>query len=161
MVKIALVGYGHDGRAVGKTGEGNGYAYVVNDNVRIGNVINPISTAKKKDGTETKFATTGKVNKLYSGNTAKGQEQIQKAGNGSLDNITKLYKGNEVGASGDKKRDIQTANGNYVSEYELQARAGNMAEYKIANPNAKFSQNSKDTFEEYSKPYIPPKRSND
>ena len=37
MAKFALVGYGSDGRGVGRTEQG--YTYVVNDNVRTGDTI--------------------------------------------------------------------------------------------------------------------------
>ena len=56
MAKFARVGYGHDGRGAGSTGEG--YIYVVNDNVRAGDILQPIAhNAHSKKA----FVTTGKV----------------------------------------------------------------------------------------------------
>ena len=52
MAKFARVGYGHDGRGAGATGEG--YIYLVNDNVRAGDILQPIAH-NKKSGKEILF----------------------------------------------------------------------------------------------------------
>jgi len=57
MAKFAQVGYGHDGRGIGQT-EG-GYTYIVNDNVRTGDLIVPIPAFNVKAGRD--VLTTSKV----------------------------------------------------------------------------------------------------
>ena len=54
MAKIALVGYGSKGNGIGKTDDG--YAYVVNDNVRTGQTLQPVAT-NWRSGRQ--FVTTG------------------------------------------------------------------------------------------------------
>lgn len=55
MAKFAQVGYGHDGRGGMEQG---GYTYVVNDNVRTGDMLVPLV---KHAGNGNVFVTTGKV----------------------------------------------------------------------------------------------------
>lgn len=61
MVKFAKVGYGSDGRGLGKTTDG--YTYVVNDNVRAQDIIYPSAyniPAKRIIGTTGRVLSTAK-----------------------------------------------------------------------------------------------------
>lgn len=57
MAKFAQVGYGSQGQGAGKSG--TGYTYIVNDNVRTGDTIQPI--VRHAGQKETIFVTTGKT----------------------------------------------------------------------------------------------------
>ncbi len=77
-MKFAQVGYGHDGRGSGK--EGAGYTYLVNDNVRAQDKLQPVV---RHYGNGALFVTQGKV--LATGKTFQGarkpetREIMQKA----------------------------------------------------------------------------------
>ena len=73
MAKFVRVGYGHDGRGVNKA-TGEGYVYLVNDNVRTKAVIQPVATHYIS---QKKFVTTGQVLHAYKTTSAKGQETEQ------------------------------------------------------------------------------------
>ena len=94
MAKFALVGYGSDGRGVGTTQQG--YTYVVNDNVRTGDTIQPIATSRKGR----KFATTGVVNHAYKETSVKGQGAKELAQENGASDVTRVYSGKELGAQG-------------------------------------------------------------
>lgn len=168
MAKFALVGYGSDGRGVGRTEQG--YTYVVNDNVRTNDIIQPIATSSKGR----KFATTGFVNHAYKENSVKGQEaKIDVLSKGDKE-ITKsvernLAKGKismEQVDSEQKRREREvtraftgkemglTRKGMTIPQYQQQTRAGNIAEYKQQHPNAVFTEKSQQTFDEYSKQFM-------
>lgn len=55
-MKFAQIGYGHDGRGTGTT-NGQGYTYLVSDNVRKNQVMQVIATSRNKRV----FPTTGQV----------------------------------------------------------------------------------------------------
>ena len=84
MAKFALVGYGSDGRGVGRTQQG--YTYVVNDNVRTGDTIQPIATSRKGR----KFVTTGVVNHAYKETSVKGQEAKELAQENGASDVTRV-----------------------------------------------------------------------
>lgn len=149
MAKFALVGYGSDGRGVGKTEQG--YTYVVNDNVRTGDTIQPIATSSKGR----KFATTGVVNHSYKETTAKGQMAKQEAEENNAKEITQVYSGKELGVKASKVPP-KTPEGMkpLQSEYNIQTRAGNLAMQLKKDPNTQFTEKARQTFDEYSKQFM-------
>ena len=168
MAKFALVGYGSDGRGLGRTEQG--YTYVVNDNVRTGDTIQPIATSRKGR----KFATTGVVNHSYKETSVKGQEakldvlskgdkeitkslernlakgkismqQVESEQQRRNREVTEAFTGKQLGL---------TRKGQTVPQYQQQTRAGNIAQYKQQHPNAVFTEKSQQTFDEYSKQFM-------
>ena len=149
MAKFALVGYGSDGRGLGKTEQG--YTYVVNDNVRTGDTIQPVATSSKGR----KFVTTGVVNHSYKETTVKGQMAKQQAEENNAKEITQVYSGKELGVKASKVPP-KTPEGMkpLQSEYNLQTRAGNLAMQLKKDPNTEFTKNAQQTFDEYSKQFM-------
>ena len=68
MAKIARVGYGSQGQGVGKNPKG--YTYLVNDNVRVGDRIQVVSTSSLG----LKFGTTAVPLSTHGENTVKGKQ---------------------------------------------------------------------------------------
>ena len=143
MAKFALVGYGSDGRGVGKTRQG--YTYVVNDNVRTGDTIQPIATSRKGR----KFVTTGVVNHAYKETSVKGQEAKQSSQENGASDVTRVYSGKELGAQGSRvpKAGLQ-------SEYTQQTRAGNIAMQLKKDPQTQLTPLAQQTYDEYSKQFM-------
>lgn len=154
-MKIAKCGYGTKGDGLGTTPDG--YTYLVNDSVRTKDVIQVIATAR--DNT-TKFATTAKALHVYGENTVKGKEAKQEAESkgedGKKREITRVYTGQEVGATAPKHGAKQPAIGEQKKQSlrTLETRAGNIAQYQQTHPDAKFSQNAIETFDSYSAPFM-------
>lgn len=162
-MKFARVGYGSDGRGTGRSGEG--YTYVVNDNVRTKDVIQVISTSMRGR----KFATTGMVKTANRENSVKGQKAKQEAMSAmrhqQLDKyedivqepkITTAYSGKELGVPSNvsKYRPIYADGSRGISQYAKQVRAGNIEKYMQENPNAEFTNRSIRTYDEYSKKFL-------
>lgn len=143
MAKFALVGYGSDGRGVGTTQQG--YTYVVNDNVRTGDTIQPIATSRKGR----KFVTTGVVNHAYKETSVKGQEAKQSSQENGASDVTRVYSGKELGAQGSRvpKAGLQ-------SEYTQQTRAGNIAMQLKKDPQTQLTPLAQQTYDEYSKQFM-------
>ena len=143
MAKFALVGYGSDGRGVGTTQQG--YTYVVNDNVRTGDTIQPIATSRKGR----KFATTGVVNHAYKETQVKGQGAKELAQENGVSDVTRVYSGKELGAQGSRvpKARLQ-------SEYTQQTRAGNIAMQLKKDPQTQLTPLAQQTYDEYSKQFM-------
>ena len=143
MAKFALVGYGSDGRGVGRTQQG--YTYVVNDNVRTGDTIQPIATSRKGR----KFATTGVVNHAYKETSVKGQGAKELAQKNGANDVTRVYSGKELGAQGSRvpKAGLQ-------SEYTQQTRAGNIAMQLKKDPQTQLTPLAQQTYDEYSKQFM-------
>ena len=143
MAKFALVGYGSDGRGVGTTQQG--YTYVVNDNVRTGDTIQPIATSRKGR----KFVTTGVVNHSYKETSVKGQEAKQSSQENGASDVTRVYSGKELGAQGSRvpKAGLQ-------SEYTQQTRAGNIAMQLKKDPQTQLTPLAQQTYDEYSKQFM-------
>lgn len=143
MAKFALVGYGSDGRGVGTTQQG--YTYVVNDNVRTGDTIQPIATSRKGR----KFATTGVVNHAYKETSVKGQGAKELAQKNGASDVTRVYSGKELGAQGSRvpKAGLQ-------SEYTQQTRAGNIAMQLKKDPQTQLTPLAQQTYDEYSKQFM-------
>lgn len=130
-MKFAQVGYGSEGKGTGKQGEG--YTYLVNDNVRVGNKLTPIV---KHAVSEKIFVTTGLVISKVTNNmpnvVGKDGEALKK------EDFTNAYRQSELGVKrtqGEngkfvKDRSTHDANGEYVpSKAELQARGKSIAVY--------------------------------
>lgn len=143
MAKFALVGYGSDGRGVGRTQQG--YTYVVNDNVRTGDTIQPIATSRKGR----KFATTGVINHAYKETSVKGQEAKELAQENGASDVTRVYSGKELGAQGSK-----VSKAGLQSEYAKQTRAGNIAMQLKKDPQTQLTPLAQQTYDEYSKQFM-------
>lgn len=143
MAKFALVGYGSDGRGVGKTQQG--YTYVVNDNVRTGDTIQPIATSRKGR----KFATTGVVNHAYKETSVKGQGAKTLAQENGASDVTRVYSGKELGAQGSR-----VPKAGLKSEYTQQTRAGNIAMQLKKDPQTQLTPLAQQTYDEYSKQFM-------
>ena len=143
MAKFALVGYGSDGRGVGRTQQG--YTYVVNDNVRTGDTIQPIATSRKGR----KFATTGVINHAYKETSVKGQEAKELAQENGASDVTRVYSGKELGTQGSK-----VSKAGLQSEYAQQTRAGNIAMQLKKDPQTQLTPLAQQTYDEYSKQFM-------
>lgn len=150
MAKIAKCGYGSRGEGLGKTTDG--YTYVVNDNVRTGDIIQVISTSRKGK----KFATTAVPLHAYQENSKKGQMAVQQAQEKTGENPIKSYSGKEVGATGSRTVPKTPAIGGEKpqSQYTMQTRAGNISQYMQSHPDAKLTKHAQETFDSYSKPFM-------
>ena len=174
MAKFAQVGYGSNGEGTGQ--QGTGYTYVVNDNVRTGDIINPsvIHYSSKKI-----FATTGKV---ISRATKLENMQVKDAETGKLINTGKVIAetlkdkglteqdladvktGKEVGLQRQRTAkgtfaQSKKVDGTYVaSEYEQAVRGANILERQAQTGNAiaetEKAQKSIETFDSYSKQFM-------
>lgn len=149
MAKFALVGYGSDGRGLGKTKQG--YTYVVNDNVRTGDTIQPIATSSKGR----KFATTGVINHAYKETSVKGQEAKQSAEQNGATDVTQVYSGKELGVRASRVPPKAPEGSKPLqSQYAMETRAGNIAMQLKKDPQTKLTEKAYQTFEEYSKPFM-------
>lgn len=157
MAKFAIVGYGSQGQGKGKNGEG--YTYVVNDNVRVGQRLQVISTARDH---KTKFVTTAVPQSTANTNSIIGQNEKQKLQEKGVDteNLTKAYSGGELGAKGEiTKKDVVIGVNKPQSEYTISARALATQKYLNTYPNAQFSKNTKETLKYYQDNEPKPKKS--
>ena len=152
MAKIAIVGYGSSGQGVGKDGEG--YTYVVNDNVRVGQRLQVIATSHGK--APKKFVTTAVPNKTFNENSVVGKEEMRTLKEnlktkGKQDiQFTKAYSGGELGASGEiSKKDVIVGTNQAQSEYVISSRAKAVEKFKESDPNAKFTKNTQETLKYY------------
>ena len=156
MAKIALCGYGHAAQSLAKGGEE--YAYVVNDNVNVGDVLQVIATSRKGR----KFATTASPVETHKENSVDGQVLKQAIEESTGDNLTEVYSGKQLGIKGFKGNEA----------YQQQVRAQNLQAYMQNNPSAEMTDNASklveyygnpkgvnpksnyQTFDEYSKPFM-------
>lgn len=149
MAKFAQVGYGSQGQGVGKTAEG--YTYVVNDNVRVGQRLQVVATSHGKQ--PKKFVTTAVPLTTYKENSALGKikkAEIEKELGNADEKLTKAYSGAELGASGEiSKKDIQIAGHKPQSQYTISARALAQEKYLQSDPNAQFTEQSNETLQYY------------
>ena len=144
MAKFAVVGYGSKGQGVQKTGEG--YTYIVNDTVRVGQKLQVISTARDH---VTKFPTTAVPLKTYNENSVVGKVEKAELGD-KAENLTKAYSGGELGASGEiTQKDITIGKNKPQSEYTISSRALAMEKYLQSDPTAKISENAEDAMSYY------------
>lgn len=148
MAKFAQCGYGSQGQGLGRTTDG--YTYVVNDNVRTGDVIQVISTSRAGK----KFATTAVPLHTYKENGKKGQLAKQEAMSKTGQDPTQVYSGKELGVQGSTATKPLGDGHRTISEYAQATRAGNIAMYKQKDPNAEFTKKSQETFDSYSKQFM-------
>lgn len=141
MAKIALCGYGSDGR--GKQPYGDGYAYVVDDNVRVGDRLQVVATNWKSGK---KFATTASPLNVYKENSVNGQYarniaeyDMSHSDNPNSGEILKAYTGKEMGVKGFKGS----------TEYQDKLRAKNLEMYAQSHPNQEYSKNANRLMEKY------------
>lgn len=160
-MKFAQVGYGRFGQNVWKKKEG--YTYIVNDNVRKGDTINP-SVVHHISGNI--FATTGKIL-----STTTNLNKVDP--NLNPNDLAKAVKGSDLGITATRgkggkftaDKSYVAPNGDYVaSQYELASRGANIAERQkerarqgLPTDRAETTKTEKayETFEEYSKKYLP------
>jgi hypothetical protein len=145
MAKIAQCGYGSKGQGLGKTTDG--YTYVVNDNVRVGQRLQVIATSHGKE--PKKFVTTAVPITTYSENSIIGKEKKVNFQSQGLE-LTKAYSGGELGASGEiKRKDVTIGSNKPQTEYTISARALAEQKYKQTDPNAQFTKNAQETLKYY------------
>ena len=167
MAKFAQCGYGSQGQGLGKTTEG--YTYVVNDNVRVGQRIQVVSTSHGKE--PKKFVTTAVPLNTYKENSKLGQIQKSELDSKNI-KPTKAYSGGELGASGETaKKDIVIGSQTPQSQYTITSRALAGQKYLQTHPDTKFTENTKQvlsyyqenkpqkgkqssTFADYSRPFM-------
>lgn len=151
MAKIALCGYGSDGR--GKQPYGDGYAYVVNDNVRVGDKLQVVATNWKSGK---KFATTASPLNVYKEDSVNGQyarkiaeHDMAHSDNHNAGELVNAYTGKDVG--------VKLFKGS--EQYQDTLRAKNLEKYSQSHPNAEYSKNASrlmekyESFDEYSKKF--------
>ena len=148
MAKFAQVGYGSRGQGLGTTTDG--YTYVVNDNVRTGDIIQVVSTSRAGR----KFATTAVPLHTYKETSKKGQDAKQEAMSKTGQEPTQSYTGKELGATGSTATKPLADGKRSISQYTEATRAGNIAMYKQQDPNAVFTKKSEETFDNYSKQFM-------
>ena len=137
MAKIALCGYGHDGRGLGKSDDG--YAYVVNDNVNVGDQIQVVATNWRSGR---KFATTAMPRSTYKEMSVAGQIVKQNAEEASNSGeITEAYSGSQLGIKGFRGGEA----------YKQQVRAQNLQAYMQEHPTAEASKNGQTLMKDYGK----------
>lgn len=160
MAKFARVGYGSQGQGVGNNPEG--YTYIVNDNVSVGDKIQVISTSYLGN----KFATTAVPLSTHGMNTVKGREaSISAMANGDHDlatflkssmpsselvnmakqSVTRSYTGSELGVS---------RAGMSKEEYQQAVRGGNLQRYTNEVGAMPMSQKAQEDFDSYSAKFM-------
>lgn len=151
-----MVGYGSKGNGIGHTKDG--YAYVVNDNVKTGQTLQPVAT-NWRSGRQ--FVTTGKVRHAYKETSAMGKAVKSRAESKMeyVDELTEAYTGKELGAKGSKvipkaPDGVKPPKHQKPSEYREATRAGNLAMFMQKNPTATPTQNALETFESYSSKFM-------
>ena len=131
-MKFAQVGYGSMGQGVNRT-NGEGYTYLVEDNVKMGAKLTPVVKHTKS---QTMFVTTGVVIDEPK-NTF--DTVIGKSGVITQDELTRAYTARQLGVYGSrgkggkfaKEESYHDENGNYVlSNKELEMRAKSVAVYE-------------------------------
>lgn len=165
-MKFAQVGYGSQGQGKGKTE--NGYTYIVNDNVKVGTVLQP-SVIHYKNGKI--FATTGiVVGTENSLSTQKGQKVRRELfDNGkTVSDLAEALTGKELGVSQGRtakgtftttKGTRDALSGEYkTTAYERASRGGNILLRKqdsgLEIADTEKAQGAVETFESYSKKFM-------
>lgn len=159
MAKIALCGYGTKGE--GKGGKApNGYAYVVNDSVRNGDILQVVATSSR----QRKFTTTAKSLHIYGQNTVKGSQAQQKAVENSGE-VTRAYGFKELGIKGASPKEPKALSPEMEalgqtkpqSPRAMAMRGGNLAAYMQEHGDVQttpLAQKSLETFDEYAKKFM-------
>lgn len=160
MAKIARVGYGSLGQGVGNNPDG--YTYVVNNSVNVGDRIQVIATSSKGR----KFGTTAVPLSTHGENTVKGkQAKIDALSSGDrsvsgflkgtinqadLDRIasqsvTRAYSGRNLGIS---------RKGLTQEQYRQEVRGGSLKQYVNKVGEVPMSDKAKENFDSYSAKYM-------
>lgn len=160
MAKIARVGYGSMGQGVGNNPDG--YTYVVNNSVNVGDKIQVIATSSKGR----KFGTTAVPLSTHGENTVKGkQAKIDALSNGDrgvsgflkgtinqadLDrmasqSVTRAYSGKDLGIS---------RKGLTQEQYRKEVRGGSLKQYVNEVGEVPMSDKAKENFDSYSAKYM-------
>ena len=164
MAKFARVGYGSKGQGVGNNPDG--YTYLVNDNVNVGDRIQVISTSSKGR----KFGTTAVPLSTHGQNTVKGrQAQVDALSRGDkhiadmlstsaregyitqadldrMGGVTKAYSGSELGIS---------RKGLTQAQYRQEVRGGSLKEYKNEiGSKVPMTAKAQESFDSYSAKYM-------
>lgn len=173
MAKLAQVTYGLDG-------QGEPYTYVVNDNVRAGQVINPIVKHYKSGNT---FATTGIIQASVQRDSVRGQsleegvkqvtdgQELAESKTASGLGITRETRGSggrfsgsqsSTGGAGKITKDSETGRYSaenpeeYVGNSYIQAQRGaNLQNAKTPIAETPIQQDAQETFAQYSKKFMP------
>lgn len=160
MAKFAQVGYGSRGQGAGKSG--TGYTYIVNDNVRTGDVIQVVATSSKGR----KFGTTGKTmqttQNLSNEKTLKQQiinqeakTQLKAKGyirvdeNGKIIDIDSVKKGDTGLTTAYSGKELGVTGFRGSEDYEKSSRGGQIAKYKQQHPNAEITENAQKSLDAY------------
>ena len=140
MAKIALVGYGSQGQSTMQSGKE--YAYMVNDNVNVGDKMQVVATNWK---TKKKFATTAVAGHVLRENSKMGQEAktlAQSQARFTDGEITTAYTGAQLGIGGFRGD----------KAYQQQVRAQNLQMYLQENPQFEPTQNAAKGIAKYGNP---------
>ena len=131
-----MVGYGHAAQSIDKGGEE--YAYLVNDNVNVGDQIQVVATSRKGR----KFATTASPVEMHRENSVTGQ-MIKSGVEGMIgQDLTQVYSGSQLGIGGFRGS----------KEYQLQVRAQNLQMYLQQNPQYEPSDNGATLMKQHGNP---------
>lgn len=131
-----MVGYGHAAQSIDKGGEE--YAYLVNDNVNVGDQIQVVATSRKGR----KFATTASPVEMHRENSVTGQ-MIKSGVEGMTgQDLTQVYSGSQLGIGGFRGS----------KEYQLQVRAQNLQMYLQQNPQYEPSDNGATLMKQHGNP---------
>ena len=131
-----MVGYGHAAQSLDKGGEQ--YAYMVNDNVNVGDVIQVVATSRKGR----KFATTASPVEMHKENSVTGQ-MIKSGVEGMIgDNLTQAYSGAQLGIGGFRGD----------KAYQQKVRAQNLQMYLQQNPQYEPTDNGARLIKNYGNP---------
>lgn len=151
MAKIVKVGYGVSNPNTGHTD--GGYSYVVNDNVRVGQVIQVVATHTDKYGKRgKKFVTSATTQHSYKENSVMGQDARAEAGG----ELTEAYTGKELGATGSKVKPAESEIKGLKpqSNYTMSARAESMKRYNEQHIQPQWTEHAQETFDMYSKKFM-------
>ena len=137
MAKIALVGYGHEAQSIAQGGEE--YAYLVNDNVNVGDAIQVVATNWKSGK---KFATTASPVEMHKENSVTGQ-MIKSGVEGMIgEQLTEAYSGSQLGIGGFRGD----------KAYQQKVRAQNLQMYLQQNPQYEPTKNGAQLIKDYGNP---------
>lgn len=151
MAKFAKVGYGSDGRGIGKTS--GGYTHVVNDNVRAQDIIYPAvfnTRARRIIGTTGKVLSTAKETSVEG---QKMKQELNKGGAKVKEPIDPVYAmtSKEAGA---KPHRGQSGRFNAAGTDKVTAQGEQTRKANIAAREAQGAKQSNETFESYSARFI-------
>lgn len=131
-----MVGYGHAAQSLDNGGEQ--YAYMVNDNVNVGDVIQVVATSRKGR----KFATTASPVEMHKESSVTGQ-MIKSGTEGMIGGkLTEAYSGAQLGIGGFRGD----------KAYTQKVRAQNLQYYLQQNPQYEPTNNGAQLIKNYGNP---------